>query len=377
MRGLEFPRDNNPIRPVTSAGTINREGSNPTAIMSAKEREEEFRRELSRRKREWYEDKFNDRPSFVSAAAEKIMGEAPVVAELRTNVIVSAKQTRPRGEMDVLTPKIIQVKDEFTIITNLSSEIAMRYRRPENSVMVTLSHSTCLMLGGTFDPAYMLTISTIPEYVQEATNMRNTHFIQRFLDDHLSVPPSRGIVRYITVPESMLGINGVTVQGQIIENEIGLRRDLTSRSHRKSFSTVEKRKSTGAKEEQIKRNTSTKSVKSAIRNNGSVSLPHALPPKPNGGNNNNHLDPARANSISGASNRSRLSVGSGPPNARRGTPSPTPASRPSSARKSILKMTGQDRVVPPPPPPVNEAPLTSRFGKRKSFVSIFKRDRDA
>lgn len=260
----------------------------------------------------------------------------------------------------------MQVKDEFTVITGLSAEMSKRYQRSENSIMVTLSHSSCLMIGGTFDPAYILTISAIPEYVQEATNMRNTHFIQRFMTEMLSVSASRGIVRFIAVPESMLGIKGMTVRGQIVESEGGLKRVLTNRSYRKSLTTTDKRKSStsAVKEDQIKRNSSTKSVKSIIKNNGSgssVASPHlALPSKSNGAHHSSH---SSANGASGASKGLA-------------TPAPSPNGRPSSARKSILKMTGQDQAVPPPPP-VPEETSTSRVGKRRSFVSMFKRDRTA
>jgi hypothetical protein len=249
--------------------------------------------------------------------------------------------------------------------------------------MVTLTHSSCLMIGGTFDPAYILTISSIPEYVQEATNMRNTHFIQRFMTEMLSVSASRGIVRFIALPESMLGINGMTVRGQIVESEGGLKRVLTNRSYRKSLTTTDKRKSTTTgKEEQIKRNSSTKSVKSIIKNNGSgssVSSPHlALPPKANSTHHSNHSDPGRMNATNGANGTSKgfglLNGGSS--NGTHGTGASTPNGRPGSARKSILKMTGQEQAVPPPPP-VPEETSTARVGKRRSFVSIFKRDKGA
>lgn len=244
--------------------------------------------------------------------------------------------------------------------------------------MVTLSHSSCLMIGGTFDPAYILTISAIPEYVQEATNMRNTHFIQRFMSDMLSVSSSRGIVRFIAVPEAMLGINGMTVRGQIVESEGGLKRVLTNRSYRKSLTTADKRKSTAGptKEEQMKRNPSTKSMKSIIKNNGSggsVSSPHlTVPPKSNGVH-HNQPEHVRASSTSGVNGANGINGVNGLSKAH-ATPAPTSNGRPSSARKSILKMTGQDQAVPPPPPVPEEA-STSRVGKRRSFVSMFKRDR--
>lgn len=88
---LEVPRDNSPAGPVTSPSNIDHEGSASTSITSAKEREEELNHDLSKRKKDRNEDKFNGRPGYVTAATEKIMSEAPVIADLRTNVIVGAK----------------------------------------------------------------------------------------------------------------------------------------------------------------------------------------------------------------------------------------------------------------------------------------------
>jgi len=87
---LGVPRDNVPAGPVISPSVMEREGSGPSSITSAKEREEELKHDSNKRRKEWNEDKFNGRPSYVTAATEKIMSESPVIADLRTNVIVSA-----------------------------------------------------------------------------------------------------------------------------------------------------------------------------------------------------------------------------------------------------------------------------------------------
>jgi hypothetical protein len=89
---LEVPRDNLLAGPVTSPNHMDNEGSGSTSIASAKEREEELYRDPSRRRKDWNEDKLNGKSGYVTAATEKIMSEAPVIADLRTNVIVGAKQ---------------------------------------------------------------------------------------------------------------------------------------------------------------------------------------------------------------------------------------------------------------------------------------------
>lgn len=247
--------------------------------------------------------------------------------------------------------------------------------------MVTLSHSSCLMIGGTFDPAYILTVSTLPEYVQQATNQRNTFLIQRFMSDILSVPAARGIVRFAAIAEEMLGTNGNTILGHMKEKDPSLIRQLTNKStHRKSV-VGDRRKSIGAKDD-MNRQTSMKSVKS-LKNEGKISSPIPLTSKAE------NLAPAssftrasaggtrsRPPSTNGGLNGFGLSLNGGVPSAHQ---SSAPTTRPSSARKSILKMTGQSdtNIVVPPPPPVPEDAPNSKIHKRKSFVSMFKREKAA
>jgi hypothetical protein len=237
------------------------------------------------------------------------------------------------------------------------------------------------MIGGTFDPAYILTISAIPEYIQQLTNQRNTFFIQRFMTEILSVPTSRGIVRFVAIAEEMLGTNGNTILGHMKEKDPSLGRQLTNRStHRKSL-IGDKRKSIGAKDD-MNRKASTKSVRS-IKNEGKISAPIPLTSKAENLVHTSSFTRASANgtksrrtSTNGPPNGFGLSLNGGPPTAHQ---SPAPTTRPSSARKSILKMTGQSdtNLVVPPPPPVPEDAPNSTVHKRKSLISMFKRDKAA
>lgn len=69
-------------------------------MMSKEERGDHLKREESRRRTQWYEDQFAYKPNHISQPIEKIMKEALVIAELRTNVIVCKLQTCVR---DVFT----------------------------------------------------------------------------------------------------------------------------------------------------------------------------------------------------------------------------------------------------------------------------------
>ncbi|MBE7182178.1 MAG: hypothetical protein INR71_13415, partial [Terriglobus roseus] len=108
-----------------------------------------------------------------------------------------------------------QINDEYTLTTDLSYHLSTRYQRPESSVAVTINHSACLCLGGSFQPAYILTITALPSLIQPATNKRNAALMQSFMSDVLSVSPDRGIIRFTPIAEESMAINGRTILAEI------------------------------------------------------------------------------------------------------------------------------------------------------------------
>ncbi|QDS77825.1 hypothetical protein FKW77_006113 [Venturia effusa] len=177
--------------------------------------------EASKRRTQYYEDSFAYKDGHGQSAKERIQKDSPVVAELKTNVII---------------------KDEFTVVTNLSQHLSERYRRPESAIMINVIHSACLMMAGSFEPAYLLTITAIPSELQPVTNKRNAYLIQHFIADTLHVPSSRGVIRFQDLPEQKLGTNGSTVAGEMerlekaqAEESNGVGHSVTSKSSRKSL----------------------------------------------------------------------------------------------------------------------------------------------
>jgi hypothetical protein len=122
--------------------------------------------------------------------------------------------SRPPRWTPYLTGKT-QIKDEYTFITSLAAHLSQRYSRPQSSILVQVEHSTCLFFGGSFDPAYIITITALPSQVQPTLNKRNAALIQAFLADELPAPESRGVVKFVSVAEENLATGGVTVLGQI------------------------------------------------------------------------------------------------------------------------------------------------------------------
>ena len=106
------------------------------------------------------------------------------------------------------------------------------YDRPLSSVMVTLDHTACMLFGGNCEPSYMLTISAIPSLTTLTMNKYSAQHVQAFLDAELSCPAERGIVRFLTIPEDNLAVNGQTVFHRIEE----MKRNSSPRSNIPSFS---------------------------------------------------------------------------------------------------------------------------------------------
>ncbi|KAH7041309.1 uncharacterized protein B0I36DRAFT_21690 [Microdochium trichocladiopsis] len=115
---------------------------------------------------------------------------AIIMAEFRTNVIID---------------------DEFNFMIDLTFLLSSRYQRPVSSIVVAVTHSCCLMFGGSFDSAYTLTIHTLPSLTQPITNKRNAALIQRHFEDKLGVNPSRGYVRFVPTPGDEVACGGRTL----------------------------------------------------------------------------------------------------------------------------------------------------------------------
>lgn len=134
----------------------------------------------------------------------------------------------------------MQVKDEYSLVTNLSRQLSIRYQRPESCVLVTVVHSACVMLAGSSDPTYLLVVSALAPHVQPTTNKRNAALIQTTLAGLLSVPPHRGVIKFQSIEEENLAIDGKTILGEIErlekqqakESGGGLKRALTKGSRR-------------------------------------------------------------------------------------------------------------------------------------------------
>ncbi|KAI4139355.1 MAG: hypothetical protein L6R39_006328 [Caloplaca ligustica] len=174
------------------SGPLGRGSPGDAALMAMVNRDRAST-EVSRRKSQYYSEVFAYREPN-QTARERVNRYSVITAEVKTNVIV---------------------KDEYTFLQDLSQHLSQRYQRPVSSIFITLNHSECLLFAGTFDSAYIITITALPSQIQPVTNKRNAVMIQTYMSDLLGVTPDRGIVRFVGISEEYLATNGNTVQGEI------------------------------------------------------------------------------------------------------------------------------------------------------------------
>lgn len=165
----------------------------------------------TKRRSQGHDEYYQQKETVVASVRDRVLRDSPIIAELRTNVII---------------------KDEFTLVRDLTLHLAARYTRHDSAIMVQADHSVCLALGGTFDPCYILTLTTGPSQMGPIMNRRNAALIQSFMADILGVPAERGVVKFQPSPEENFAYNGTTLLGEIErrekqhEKEHGVRRSV-------------------------------------------------------------------------------------------------------------------------------------------------------
>jgi hypothetical protein len=301
----------------------------------------ELRPATSRSRAQYYEDSFAYKDGHGSSARERVTKDAPIVAELRTNVIVCI----PTSVSPTFTrPNQRQIKDEYTLVTDLSHHLSTRYQRPESSIMITVNHSACLLLGGSFEPTYILTINALPVQLQPTTNKRNAALIQSFMCESIGVTPDRGIIKFVAIQEDCLAMNGMTILGDIErlerqqaeESGTGMKRAMTKSSRK---SAVSKAKSSI----QLSRNSSK-------ANGGARAV--VAPAFPGNG----PLDSGVAVNEKGLE-QSESKIGH-----KKSEP----------LLSKLGKRSNSNAHLAPPPIPKDQS-NTPQIGKRKSFMSVFRR----
>ncbi|KAL8801801.1 MAG: hypothetical protein Q9182_004208 [Xanthomendoza sp. 2 TL-2023] len=189
-------------------------GSPGDAALIAMVNKDRASTDLSRRKSQFYSEVFAYREPNLTVR-DRVHRYSIITAEVKTNVIVSRPSPEKSQSIGDTNRYSHQVKDEYVFLQDLSQHLSQRYQRPVSSIFITLNHSECLLYAGSFDSAYIMTITALPTQIQPTTNKRNAVMIQKFMADSLGVTPERGVVRFVGIAEEYLATNGNTVLGEI------------------------------------------------------------------------------------------------------------------------------------------------------------------
>lgn len=131
-----------------------------------------------------------------------------------------------------LTPRV-QLENEFAFAKSFSEIVAKRFSRVESAVALSIDHSCCMIVGGTFQGAYLLTI-TSPVSISPACNKRNVALLSEWLEEHIGVPPPRGYILFRDPEPANFAPGGQTTL-DLLEKELPNRSNAPSRqSIRKS-----------------------------------------------------------------------------------------------------------------------------------------------
>lgn len=109
-----------------------------------------------------------------------------------------------------------------------------------------MQHSQCIFFAGTFEPAYTATISALPPYLQPATNRRNAFVLSEHLEEALGVPPTRGHISFVPLPEENVACNGKTIAAALdaaIEDPAGYAMGVIDEEKEANFGSRKKRMS--------------------------------------------------------------------------------------------------------------------------------------
>jgi hypothetical protein len=97
--------------------------------------------------------------------------------------------------------------------------IAKRYNRSEEAVCVALDHSACMLMGGTFDGTYILTITSV-SMISPTVNKRNAALIADWFNQNLGVPGNRGYIRFVNPDFADYAIGGFTTLDMMEREEL-------------------------------------------------------------------------------------------------------------------------------------------------------------
>ncbi|KAG6002994.1 hypothetical protein E4U21_002469 [Claviceps maximensis] len=142
-------------------------------------------------------------------AKSRALGSSRSSHRVSSSNLFRNSQARDEYVLSAEVKTNVVITNEYLFMNELSYHLALRYGRPLSSIVVSLQHGICLLYGGSFDPAYILTITGRQDQVMDK---RNVTVFQEHLQQAIRVAPARGLVQFVFTAEESVshGIDAAT-----------------------------------------------------------------------------------------------------------------------------------------------------------------------
>lgn len=138
-----------------------------------------------------------------------------------------------------------QLDAEQQFLIDLSFRVSEIYHRSEASILVVIVTDTSMVIGGSPEPAYLMSVTALPSEIAATKNKRSAYLLQQFMLESLKIDSNRGIICFQPIMEENIARNGVTalyeieqLEKQSHEEEYGFRALSRARSRMSKRSSV-------------------------------------------------------------------------------------------------------------------------------------------
>ncbi|KAL1761620.1 Tautomerase/MIF superfamily [Schizophyllum commune] len=103
----------------------------------------------------------------------------------------------------------VQIADIRALTLELSKAASQILAKPETAIGVHIRVDEALAFGGTFEPAFWLSIVNLG--ITRETNEAHSKALSEFLAQKLGLPNDRGLIAFIDPGRENLGFKGATI----------------------------------------------------------------------------------------------------------------------------------------------------------------------
>ncbi|TFK25820.1 Tautomerase/MIF [Coprinopsis marcescibilis] len=103
----------------------------------------------------------------------------------------------------------VKIADEKAFVVEFSKLGAELLSKPEKYISINVRHNPTLTFGGTFDPAFILSIVSL-DNINPEVNEKYSKALFKFFEDKLGVPGDRGYVVFNDPGRAYIGYEGTT-----------------------------------------------------------------------------------------------------------------------------------------------------------------------